>query len=399
MNLSDQYDYIITGAGAAGLSLVMHMIHSGGFRDKRILLVDRDAKRTNDRTWCFWEKEEGLFESIVYKQWEHLHFHTPALSKELAIHPYTYKLVRGIDFYRYCLSAIEQQPNIEMVQAPVERVFSEGEETGVVIAGKKVLAGYVFNSILFDRPQLAKSHYWLLQHFKGWRIKTAAPAFDAGKATLMDFRTGQERGTSFLYVLPFSDTEALIEYTLFSDAVLEEGAYDAALKHYIGEDWGIKDYEVEESEFGVIPMTNYNFPARQHRIIHIGTAGGQTKGSSGYTFRFIQKHSAALVQSLLRQGHPFAVESARKRFHFYDSVLLNILHGRKLEGSHVFEELFRKNPPQQIFKFLDNETSLVEDMRILATLPFMPFTRAAVDHLVAKKLQATNHKLQAVRET
>lgn len=382
--MHNRYDYIITGAGAAGLSLVMHMIHSGGFCDKRILLVDRDTKRTNDRTWCFWEKGEGLFEPIVYKQWEHLHFHTPALSKELAIHPYTYKLVRGIDFYRHCLGTIEQQPNIEMVQASVEGVFSEGEETGAIINGQKVLADYVFNSILFDRPQLAKNHYWLLQHFKGWRIKTVTPAFDAGKATLMDFRTGQGRGTSFLYMLPFSGTEALVEYTLFSGEVLPEGAYDAALKHYIEEEWAIKDYRVEETEFGIIPMTNYPFPARQGRIVHIGTAGGQTKGSSGYTFRFIQKHSAALVQSLLGQGHPFAIEGARKRFHFYDSVLLNILHGRKLEGSHVFEELFRKNPPQQIFKFLDNETSLVEDMRILATLPIMPFTRAAVDHLVTK---------------
>ena len=131
-------------------------------------------------------------------------------------------------------------------------------------------------------------------------------------------------------------------------------------------------------------MTNYSFPSRQHRVVHIGTAGGQTKGSSGYTFRFIQKHSAALVQSLLRQGHPFAVAGARKRFHFYDSVLLRILHHRKLEGHQVFEELFRRNEPQQIFKFLDNETTLLEDMRILSTLPIMPFTRAAMEHLGTK---------------
>jgi lycopene beta-cyclase len=381
MSLSDKYDYIITGAGAAGLSLLMHMIASGGFRDKRILLVDWDAKKKNDRTWCFWEKGEGLFEPIVFKQWEHLDFHTPLFSKNLSILPYRYKLIRGIDFYQHCLHQIEQHPNIHFIQASVERLFSQGSETGAVIEGKEVRADYVFNSILFDRPRLAKNQYWLLQHFKGWRIRTEAPVFDASRATLMDFRTKQDKGTSFLYMLPFSDNEALVEYTLFSGELLAEGAYDAALKHYIEQLWGIGNYQVEETEFGVIPMTNYSFPARQHNIIHIGTAGGQTKGSSGYTFRFIQKHSAALVQSLQAQGHPFAVEAARKRFHFYDSVLLNILHHRKLEGSHVFEELFRMNEPQQIFKFLDNETSLVEDMRILSTLPIMPFTLAAVNHL------------------
>lgn len=382
MTIADRYDYIITGAGAAGLSLLMHMVAAGGFGDKRILVVDRDAKKKNDRTWCFWEKGHGLFEPIVYKQWEHLDFHTFNLSKNLSILPYRYKLIRGIDFYRHCLKAIEQHSNIHFVQASVDKVFSEGAEAGAFIEGKKVSADYVFNSIFFERPRLAKNQYWLLQHFKGWKLKTDSPAFDPQKATLMDFRTAQDRGTSFLYVLPFSNSEALIEYTLFSGAVLEDSAYDAALKRYVEKDLGIKDYQVEETEAGVIPMTNYLFPSRQNRIIHIGTAGGQTKGSSGYTFRFIQKHSAALVQSLQEGGHPFSVEPARRRFHFYDSVLLNILHHRKLEGSYVFGELFRKNEPQQIFKFLDNETSLAEDMRILSTLPIVPFTRAAVHHLV-----------------
>ena len=381
MELQDRYDYIITGAGCAGLSLVLHMIESGAFGDKRILLVDKDAKQTNDRTWCFWEKGEGLFQSIVHKEWRKLDFHTPHFSKELQIKPYTYKLIRGQQFYRYCLERISQQPNIQFVQAPVEEVFDEDGETGAVIDGRKVVSDYVFNSILFERPQLAPNEYWLLQHFKGWLVRTEKPVFDPAKATLMDFRIGQEQGTSFVYVLPFSATEALVEYTLFSGALLQQSQYDAVLEAYLHEYWGVEDYEVAETEFGVIPMTNYTFPPRQGKVLHLGTAGGQTKGSSGYTFRFIQKHSSALVESLVRYGHPFAVEPDGKRFQFYDSVLLHILYHRKLEGRAIFEDLFRRNEPQQIFKFLDNETTLLQDMRILKTLPIMPFTKAAVMHM------------------
>jgi lycopene beta-cyclase len=237
---------------------------------------------------------------------------------------------------------------------------------------------------LFERPELAKNQYWLLQHFMGWVVQTERPVFDPAKATLMDFRTGQQRGTSFVYVLPFSATEALVEYTLFSAAVLENGEYDAALRAYLQQYWLIENYKVSDTEFGVIPMTNYSFPARSHHIISIGTAGGQTKGSSGYTFRFIQKHSAALVESLVRCGHPFAPPPIEKRFHFYDSVLLHILHHRKLEGRAIFEALFRRNEPQQIFKFLDNETTLLEDIRILGTLPIVPLTKAAVTHLAGR---------------
>lgn len=381
MELADRYDYLITGAGCAGLSLVMHLVASGRFTDKRILLVDQDAKQQNDRTWCFWEQGKGLFEPIVHRQWKALDFHTPGCSKDLTIEPYTYKLIRGERFYRYCLERIQKEANIEWVQAKVDRVFSEGPETGAVIGGKKVLSEYVFNSILFERPQLAKNEYWLLQHFKGWVIQTEHPVFDPAKATLMDFRTGQQNGTAFVYVLPFSATEALVEYTLFSGAVLKDEEYDTALRAYLHEYWSIEHYRVADTERGVIPMTNYSFPARTHRIIHLGTAGGQTKGSSGYTFRFIQKHSVALVDSLVRHGHPFAGALEGRRFHFYDSVLLHILHHRKLEGRAIFEALFRKNEPQQIFKFLDNETTLLEEVRILGTLPIVPFSKAAVTHL------------------
>lgn len=381
MELADRYDYIITGAGCAGLSLVMHLIASGRFRDKRILLVDKDAKQKNDRTWCFWEQGSGMFESIVHRQWNKLAFHTPAFSRELTIEPYTYKLIRGDRFYQFCLERIREEANIQLVQARVDRVFSDARETGAVIGGKKVVSQYVFNSILFERPALAKNEYWLLQHFKGWVIQTGYPAFDPAKATLMDFRTGQESGTAFVYVLPFSAKEALVEYTLFSGALLEGAAYDAALKEYLQQYWAMEHYRVHDTEFGVIPMTNYSFPTRTHNIIPIGTAGGQTKGASGYTFRFIQKHSAALVESLVRNGHPFALDADGRRFQFYDSVLLHILHHRKLEGRAIFETLFRKNEPQQIFKFLDNETTLLEDMRILGTLPIVPFTKAAVTHL------------------
>ncbi len=66
LQISQQYDYIITGAGCAGLSLAVRMIQSGKFANKKILLADADTKNKNDRTWCFWEKQEGLFEPIVY---------------------------------------------------------------------------------------------------------------------------------------------------------------------------------------------------------------------------------------------------------------------------------------------------------------------------------------------
>jgi lycopene beta-cyclase len=376
------FDYIITGAGCAGLSLLMHGLEAGLFQHKKILLIDKDAKGTNDRTWCFWEKGEGLFQPIVKREWPALWFHSEGFSKKLDISPYKYKLIRGLDFYRYCFDEIEKHPNIHFLNAEVETLFSDAASgTGVVAGGNTYYGNKVFNSILFQKPILGKKHIWLLQHFKGWYIETATPLFDETVGTLMDFRTDQQHGATFFYVLPFSPTQALVEYTLFSKALLPDEAYEAALRNYISGTLRIDAYEVTEREFGIIPMTNHPFLPPQNNIIHMGTAGGYTKGSSGYTFRFIQKNAQALVAALAKE-QPFSKPHAQKRFAFYDSVLLHVLHHQTMPGAAIFTDMFKKNRPQQVLKFLDNETSLPEDFAIINTLPTAPFLKAAIGQIV-----------------
>lgn len=375
-----QYDYIITGMGCAGLSLAVHMIQSGKFGDKKILLADEAPKDKNDRTWCFWEKDTGIFESIVYRQWEHLWFYSDDFYKEFSIQPYRYKMIRGIDFYNYCYSVIEQHPAFEILYGKIENIFS-AKETGIIVEGRTIYSQYVFNSILFEMPSLKKGEHWLLQHFKGWTIKTEEKTFDHHVATLMDFRIAQQHGTSFCYLLPFSATEALVEYTLFTPSLLKEQEYEAGLKNYIENILHIDDYTITGKEFGVIPMTNYRFPTHQANIINIGTAGGQTKGSSGYTFFFIQQHSKALVDSLTRTGKPFITNPSSK-FHFYDSVLLHILTNNTLPGKDIFSTLFEKNKVQNVLTFLNNESSLLQDIQIISSLPTLPFLKAAVKQYI-----------------
>ena len=356
----------------------MHIVNDEKLKDKKILLVDKDPKTSNDRTWCFWEKEKGFFQSIVYKEWHNLYLYTHKLTKELKIDPYIYKLIKGIDFYNYCLENIKQYPNVHFVQACVEDLVSNETETFAIVAGKKIYSHYIFNSIILKKPNLSSVQYWLLQHFKGWFIETDEPIFDSQSATLMDFRTDQEKGTAFYYVLPFSTKTALVEYTLFSTEVLTESEYEEALKNYIDIQLRIKNYTVHQKEFGVIPMTNYCFASTENNIINIGTAGGQTKASSGYTFSFIQKHSKVIVKGLSESGDPTTYFKKTKRFDFYDSILLHILYHQQLKGEEIFERLFDKNKAASVFKFLDNETSLREELTIINSLPTLPFMNAAM---------------------
>lgn len=354
------------------------MIRSGRFRDKKILLIDRSDKTKNDRTWCFWEKGKGFFEDIVYKRWEQLKFYGKSFSSDLAIHPYQYKMIRGIDFYTYCFDIINRLPNIEVKHGEVGSVANEKHGINIHLDTEELHCSpaVIFNSF-YNPANPSQGAIRLLQHFKGWFIETAEPQFDEEKATLMDFRVHQDNGTSFVYVLPLSRTSALVEYTMFTPQTLNAEQYKAELRDYFQRFLHLREFKIVEEEFGIIPMTSARFRFFEKGMYNIGIAGGQTKASTGYTFQFIQKQSAAIVDCLMQNKPLSLLRSSPGRFHFYDKVLLKLLAERRLAGDEIFTRLFRRNKAWRIFKFLDNESSLPEELRLISTLQTIPFLKSA----------------------
>lgn len=356
----------------------MRMLKSGKFSNKKILLIDKEPKTKNDRTWCFWEKEIGFFEEIVYRKWDRLSFLSDPFSETIDISPYQYKMIRGIDFYNYCFEEIRKHKNIEIVYGDLKTANGHREGTTIVLNDitYNLSNSIIFNSIPYPSKQ---GTIKLLQHFKGWVIESSKEIFDPGQATIMDFRVPQDHGTTFVYVLPFNRTTALIEYTLFTKQLLQPEQYDKALKNYINIFLKPQDYRVKEEEFGIIPMTNEElFFHGQWGEFNIGSAGGQTKASSGYTFQFIQKQSQQIADCLAKGDSLFTIFDPPKRFRFYDNTLLHILYNNKLQGKKIFTSLFQKNKPQTVLRFLDNETTFKEELKIISSLPTWPFLKAAL---------------------
>lgn len=382
------FDYIIAGGGCAGRSLALRMLPYLKVSNKQVLLIDKDSKKENDRTWCFWEQQPDVFESVVFRKWSHLSFANSAHRQHMDIHPYQYKMIRGADFYAYTEKQLSESSHISMIQGNVESIYTEQEQGYVVVDGETFSTDYIFSSIPRIQEKRPDRYQYLLQHFEGWIIKSKSPIFEPERATLMDFNTAQQVGTSFVYVLPLSSTLALIEYTVFSENELPATAYTTALKQYIREQLHCEDYDIKEREKGVIPMSDHPVKPQQGRIIYLGTAGGFTKGSTGYTFRFIQKHTAAIVAQLQKSGHPHILTRSPKRFDIYDATLLHLLSSKRLSGEKIFSTLFKRNKSQQILKFLDNETSLIEEIRIFKTLQKSEFAMALLKRTL--KLMKSN---------
>jgi lycopene beta-cyclase len=386
--IQSNFDYIICGGGMAGLSLAYYLSVSEKLQGKRILIIEPTKKNKNDRTWAFWEKGTTKLEEIVFRKWENVTFVSPENNaRQIELDGYAYKLIRGIDFYEFTQKNLLKNQNITLLQDFVVAIADTEKKAIVTTKNNGIFtADWAFDSTFKLNLSNSKNHN-LLQHFKGFIIKTEEKTFHPDQPQFMNFGVEQiNNECRFMYVLPFSETSALIEYTLFSQELLTENEYDSEINKFIENELNITNFRIEEEEFGVIPMsdvTTNEYPSK--RIVRIGTAGGSTNPATGYTFNNTQKRLQALVQQIENSGTPLIKTSWWQRRHLlYASILLNVLEKKRYPAAQFFDELYKKNKPSQVFKFLDNETTFFEEIKIMWSTPIFIFIEATIDVLKRK---------------
>ena len=374
------YNYIFTGSGLSALMTVYEMILSNKFKDKTILLLDQDSKKTNDRTWCFWDNEK-IFDSIATKKWNNAWFIDNKSKINLNLNPYQYKMIRGLDFYELVFEKIKQEKNIIFKNQKISNFIDYDTHCEVTTATEKFSCDKIFNSIFDVQNVKNQSKYPLLQqHFIGWFIKSTLPVFDENAVLFMDFSINQLNNTRFMYILPTTANEALVEYTLFSKDLLQDVEYETEIENYL-KNLGIFDYEIIEKERGNIPMTSYKFWKKNSKnIVNIGSNGGWTKASTGFTFKNVTKLSKKLVQ-FIETNTDFTKFHQKDKFWFYDLLFIDVLFKDNASGSVVFSSLFKNGDPLLIFRFLDGETSFYEDIKVMLKCPKLPFIKALLNRI------------------
>ena len=371
-----QYYYIITGSGASGLMLAYRMANDSFFDNSSILIIDKVKKNSDDRTWCFWENGEGEWDELLHKSWDKILFESNIYKNTIPLQSYAYKMLRSGVFYDKLWKFINTKNNIRFIEDTV--VDIKGSTNGAIVETlkSKYFTTKLLNSIDLNKNYtLQKKYPVLLQHFCGWFIETDKNLFDDSIATFMDFTVDQKRNTRFMYVLPISPNKALFEYTLFSKEVLTKDEYEDELLKYLATK-SITEYTITEIEQGVIPMTSYKFWEQNSKnILHIGTVGGWTKASTGYTFKNTSKKTIQLI-AFLKAENDFTHFRKKTRFWWYDLLLIDVLSSYNHLGSKLFSTLFKRNSLKNVFRFLDEETSFIEDLRIMLSMPPLKFITA-----------------------
>lgn len=382
VNQAHSYDYIIAGMGCAGLSLAMQLIQRN-VPFKKVLLIDKDLKSSNDRTWCFWSKEkEPWYAPAIQKKWEKFNFSSPEFKAELHLQPYTYNMLRGIDFYTFCLDQIKRDPRFEIKTEEVKQIGSESGHAFLRSVTQTYTSTYLFNSI-FKTQSIKKKHINYTQHFRGWLVETTEDVFNPELPMFMDFNTDQHQDCRFFYVIPYSKNKALIEYTGFSEKNLSTDFYDVKIKAYLEDHFNTSSYTILESEEGEIPMAESRFiNPYGPNVLNIGVSGGSSKPSTGYTFYFIQKNTENIISQLVNGVALINAPERKKRFLLYDKILLDVLHNKEVPASKVFSTLFKKNKIQDLLAFLNEESTLKQEIKIMNSVQKGLFVRSAIRKLL-----------------
>ena len=370
-----QLDFIILGGGASGLQLAYRLSNHTAFANASILIIESNNHKGNDRTWCYWETGDGEWDDLLQNQWNKVQFKSKNVNKTIDLGSASYKMLRSKPYYERLHQSLANNKSIKIEYARCIGFVDEGSHVTVSTDMQTYQCSTLFNSA-FDWNVLYKqSRYPVLQqHFLGWYIKTPRPLFDTKTAVFMDFTVPQFQETRFMYVLPYSQTEALIEYTLFSKELLDKSDYEDAIRDYL-QNKNITDYQLIEVEQGSIPMCSYPFWENNSKNVHfIGSAGGWTKASTGFTFKNINRKTTALVNHIAAKK-PLTRFAKKNRFWWYDLLFLDILAKYNHRGASLFSGMFRNNSPKRIFQFLDEQSHFLQELMIMRSFPKLLFVK------------------------
>ena len=348
-----EFDYVIIGGGCAGLSLAYELEINNKLKDKSLAIIENREKYERDKTWSFWKVFDHSFQDCVIKSWNNFTINTPDASRELKSEKFPYQSIDSGKFYNKVNTKLKSNKNINFF-----KTFDEIDSSNSVI----------FNSVNESLPD--KSKLW--QHFQGIEIETKKNIFDEEIFNLMDFNCDQKDAVHFFYTLPFAKNKALVETTWLSN--LESDVYkdyDIQLENYIKNNLRIKEYKINYTEKGAIPLY---YPNTNNNYINIGTVGEMTRLSTGYTFLNIQEHSKYIRENLdnISNKERFKLNN---KYIFLDKIFLKVVKNNPEQMPSIFFNLF-KVKADAFIKFMSNKSNLTDDLSIILKMPKFTFLKA-----------------------
>ena len=362
---------IFVGWGASTCILLIEMAKNSLLDNKKLLIIEPGEKLENDKTFCFWANRNDdiykNFSNIISKSWTSIQIND---NESNSIDPIEYFHIDSIDLYNW-VRKIMLQYNIEHSREKVLKI-EEKENLNINTLEKKYTSDWIFDSRPPDFKNIPNGDFNISQSFFGLKIELKEKELDQSVYHMMDFRIPQEKSTQFVYILPYTSNSALIELTRFGKKIINKLEAEKELDKFISKNFG--PYEVISKEEGVIPMSS-NLPEQSSgkKWVNIGTRAGNVKPSTGYAFKNMYRHAKLICNQGVLNAKKL---KPNKRFLFYDQLLLIILTIWPAKGKPIFERLFNVKSSYFVLQFLDEKTSVKEELSMFYRLQIGIFIKS-----------------------
>ncbi|WP_353202964.1 lycopene cyclase family protein [Polynucleobacter sp.] len=373
-------DLVVIGAGCAGLSLGFNLAKMGADAPKTIFLEQRPEYH-NDRTWCFWGYPNTPFMELVQNHWSKVRVKDSKDRNALIeCESSPYQLLIASDFYQHTLHKIEQNNRLEL-------------RTGIKLINEPSLIGnkwlvqtnngnFLTKAIIDTRPlqKASMRDTTLWQSFVGYEIECEEPLFDPKTAYLMDFCEPNADFTGFTYVLPFSPTKALIEFTSFGGQAYSKEDLLERLEKTVANYVRGKRFSIIRAESGLIPMgLGARHPTYTNKFsnsyVQVGVTAGSARPATGYTFQRIQTWAQECAKELKRTGLPIGHAADSFLLSKMDTIFLNVLKNNPEMGSSLFMDMFTKVSHPRLIRFLSDHGGILDYLAVVIALPPLPFLK------------------------
>lgn len=365
-------DVVVVGGGASGLAIA----HAIAARDpgRHITVLERRrATWAPHHTWCHWDEGTNPVPGAVTATWMRWEIRTDSQVVVASDVDHPYRMVSARDYHAAMRRRLEATGRVDVVMGAA--VQDAGATSVRTSRGELIAATVIDARAASPTAPLSRGRTRLFQRFAGQWIRTDRPVFDPTTVTLMDFTGRGGDDVAFMYVLPVSTTEALVESTVLTTHHATHLPFHDDIASYLGDRWGLArgEWTIEGHESGCIPMTDE--PAAAGGLAAVGGAGGLTRPSTGYAYSRIHRH-ARRVADALRRGDAPPVFRDPWRIRLLDAVFLRFLRDQAPLAPDAFARMFQL-PGPLVIRFLTERSTRRDEIRLILALPKIPFLRAA----------------------
>lgn len=374
-------DLIIIGAGAAGLSLLLALKELDYPHTVKVLEQRNGAQP--DRIWSFWNSKDLPFymKAIISHEWSSWSLSTELHQRSMSDSFYRYCSIRSEHLGALAIEHAKQRKNVEIVfNCDVMSIECDADKAFITTANGTMLAKKVVDT---RPPPLQHKHNGLFQCFYGEEISINADIFEPSTVKLMDQLRYSELGIEFLYVLPFSSTHALIEFTCFSVSIIDKEILKARLTERLESMFEQRSYKVLRTEQAALPMysINRNLNKTPTNLIYGGIAGGAMRIATGFSFLNSQRWAQQCAQTLMHQGKLVTSTPINVVYRKMDALMIRVLRSDMKIGVTIFEQMFKKVKAKRFARFMTEQATTADVISVIMAMPKRAFLRAAYNAL------------------